>query len=58
MTGLPVGTFVVGGLHTVLWLPRAFQMRRELKQAEAEEEAALRAEEENEPPSPPSGRES
>ncbi len=58
MTGLLVGTFVVGGLHTVLWLPRAFQMRRELKQAEAEEEAALRAEEENEPPSPPSGRES
>ena len=44
MTGLLVGTFVVGGLHTVLWLPRAFQMRRELKQAEAEEEAALRAE--------------
>jgi hypothetical protein len=40
----------------VLWLPRAFQMRRELKQAEAEEEAALRAEEENRPPSPPSGK--
>ncbi len=41
MTGLLVGTFVVGGVHTMLWLPRAFQMRRELKQAEAEEEAAL-----------------
>ena len=38
------GTFVIGGVHTILWLPRAFQMRRELKQAEAEEEAALRAE--------------
>ena len=56
MTGLLVGTFLVGGIHTMLWLPRAFQMRRELKQAEAEEEAALRAEEENGPPSPPSGR--
>ena len=57
MTGLLVGTFVIGGLHTVLWLPRAFQMRRELKQAEAEEEAALRAEAENEPPNPPAGKE-
>ena len=56
MTGLLVGTFVIGGLHTVLWLPRAFQMRRELKLAEAQEEAALRAEEEEEPPSPPSGK--
>jgi Cytochrome c3/Doubled CXXCH motif (Paired_CXXCH_1) len=57
MTGLLVGTFVVGWVHTMLWLPRAFQMRRELKQAEAEEEAALRAEAEKEPPSPPSGKE-
>ncbi|HTO94158.1 MAG TPA: cytochrome c3 family protein, partial [Bacteroidota bacterium] len=29
MTGLLVGTFVVGGVHTLLWLPRALQMRRE-----------------------------
>jgi hypothetical protein len=57
MTGLLVGTFVIGGVHTVLWLPRAFQMRRELKQAEAEEEAAIRAEAEKEPPAPPSGKE-
>ncbi|MGO8986108.1 MAG: cytochrome c3 family protein [Terriglobales bacterium] len=35
MTGLLLGTFVVGGIHTLLWLPRAFQMRRELKAAEA-----------------------
>ncbi len=28
MTGLLIGTFVVGGLHTILWLPRAIQMRR------------------------------
>ena len=39
MTALLTGTFVVSGLHTLLWLPRAFQMRRELK---AEEEAAAR----------------
>ena len=38
MTGLLVGTFVVGGAHTLLWLPRAFQMRRELKEAEEAEE--------------------
>ncbi len=29
MTGLLIGTFVVGGLHTILWLPRALQMRRD-----------------------------
>jgi len=38
MTSLLVGTFVVGGVHTLLWLPRAVQMRRELKAAEAAEE--------------------
>ena len=34
MTTLLVGTFVVSGIHTLLWLPRAFQMRRELQAAE------------------------
>ncbi|MBI3109994.1 MAG: hypothetical protein HYZ01_00335 [Ignavibacteriales bacterium] len=29
MTGLLIGTFVLGGAHTLLWLPRALQMRRE-----------------------------
>jgi hypothetical protein len=38
MTGLLVGTFVVGGVHTLLWLPRALQMRRELRAAEEAEE--------------------
>ena len=38
MTALLVGTFVFGGLHTLLWLPRAFQMRRELRLAEANRE--------------------
>jgi len=28
MTGLLVGTFVMSGLHTLLWLPRSLQMRR------------------------------
>ena len=39
MTTLLVGTFAVGGLHTLLWIPRAIQMRRELgaaKEAAAE----------------------
>jgi len=33
MTALLLGTFVLGGVHTLLWLPRAFQMRRELRAA-------------------------
>jgi hypothetical protein len=41
MTGLLVGTFVVGGAHTLLWLPRALQMRKELKEAEAAEEREI-----------------
>lgn len=41
MTSLLVGTFVIGGVHTLLWLPRALQMRRELKQEEAKAEAEL-----------------
>ncbi len=40
MTALLLGTFVVGGLHTLLWMPRAFQMRRELREAEEKEHAA------------------
>jgi uncharacterized protein with PIN domain len=44
MTALLVGTFVVGGVHTLLWLPRAVEMRRNLR---AEEAAIERAEAEN-----------
>lgn len=29
MTSLLIVTFVLGGIHTLLWLPRALQMRRE-----------------------------
>jgi len=29
MTGLLVGTFVLGGVHTALWLPRALKTRRD-----------------------------
>jgi uncharacterized protein with PIN domain len=36
MTALLIGTFVVGGVHTLLWLPRAVEMRRQLR---AEEKA-------------------
>ncbi|MFI5252632.1 MAG: cytochrome c3 family protein [Bacteroidota bacterium] len=28
MTSLLVGTFIFGGIHTMLWLPRALQMKR------------------------------
>jgi hypothetical protein len=45
MTGLLVGTFVVSGAHTLLWLPRALKMRRELREAEEAEERALKEQE-------------
>jgi 5-methylcytosine-specific restriction endonuclease McrA len=44
MTTLLVGTFVISGVHTLLWLPRAFQMRSELRAAEAQESERLEAE--------------
>ena len=39
MTGLLVGTFTASGAHTLLWLPRAVQMRRENGRAHAAAEA-------------------
>jgi cytochrome b subunit of formate dehydrogenase len=35
MTGLLIGTFTIGGAHTLLWLPRAVQMRRDHVHVEA-----------------------
>jgi len=31
MTGLLVGTFFIAGVHTLLWLPRSLQYRKEMK---------------------------
>jgi len=31
MTGLLLSTFVIAGIHTLLWLPRSLQWKRELK---------------------------
>jgi hypothetical protein len=43
-----VGTFVISGVHTLLWLPRAFQMRRERSRAQQQEPGtAGKVEEEN-----------
>jgi cytochrome b subunit of formate dehydrogenase len=39
MTILLIGTFVVAGLHTLAWLPRSLQYRRELKRTHATESA-------------------
>ena len=39
MTALLVSTFVFGGIHTLLWLPKALEMRRELRAEEAREAA-------------------
>jgi hypothetical protein len=37
MTGLLIGTFALSGLHTILWLPRALQMRRQRNAARAQQ---------------------
>jgi hypothetical protein len=50
MTTLLLVTFVVGGLHTLLWLPRAFQMRRELRAAEEALETRAETSATKEPP--------
>ena len=39
MTSLLIGTFIFGGVHTLLWLPRAFQMRRQQRQKPLQPEA-------------------
>ncbi|MBI5709261.1 MAG: hypothetical protein HZC42_03025 [Candidatus Eisenbacteria bacterium] len=39
MTGLLVGTFTLAGLHTLAWLPRSLQYRRELEREHATESA-------------------
>jgi cytochrome b subunit of formate dehydrogenase len=38
MTGLVIGTFLISGLHTLLWLPRAWQMRKLHNKMEKEHE--------------------
>ncbi|MFA6234703.1 MAG: hypothetical protein WC824_11035 [Bacteroidota bacterium] len=43
MTSLLIFTFFIGGLHTVLWLPRALQWRKQLKQMEAAEHESKHA---------------
>jgi hypothetical protein len=45
MTSLLVSTFMIGGLHTLLWFPKAMQMRRELRAEEAREAAQSSADE-------------
>ncbi len=45
MTSLLLGTFFFSGIHTLLWLPRAFQMRRELRALEEKERRSSQGEE-------------
>jgi hypothetical protein len=65
MTSLLIVTFVGGGLHTLLWLPRAIEMRREIRRQEAAAAAASpgaglrpsdpKREDESPPSEPPTG---
>jgi len=58
MTGLLIVTFLVGGTHTILWLPRALRWRKELHrlEKEAEEDVEDIAWSDMVAPSPPSLR--
>jgi len=47
MTALLVTTFFFGGLHTLLWLPRALQMRRQMRNGSKNKQEAV---EEEQPP--------
>ena len=49
MVTLLVGTFTVGGIHTILWLPRALEMRRARAREEADADADTEEPEEPEP---------
>lgn len=42
MTFLLIGTFTVAGLHTLFWLPRAFQMRKKYKHSNSKDEFLIR----------------
>jgi hypothetical protein len=45
MTGLLVVTFVISGIHTLLWLPRALRMKRDRRrEAQEKEESSDQAE--------------
>jgi hypothetical protein len=41
MTSLLIITFLLGGTHTILWLPRALQWRKELHRLEREAEESV-----------------
>jgi hypothetical protein len=43
MTGLLIFTFVIGGVHTLLWLPRSLKWKRELRAAEKKREEDARS---------------
>ncbi len=42
MTGLLLSTFLISFLHTLLWLPRSFKFRKELKELHKKETSTLR----------------
>ena len=47
MTGLLVFTFVIAGVHTILWLPRSLQWRRQLKKKKSMEKDSKSNEDNN-----------
>jgi hypothetical protein len=52
MTSLLVVTFVGGGIHTLLWLPRALEMRRQIRAQEAAGAGSLAETAESAPSAP------
>jgi hypothetical protein len=49
MTALLVGTFVFSGLHTLMWLPRSIQYRRELRKRPLDEKGTDSSKSNHEP---------
>ena len=47
MTGLLVFTFLIAGIHTILWLPRSLQWRRQLKKNKSMEKDSKNNEDNN-----------
>ena len=47
MTGLLVGTFIIAGAHTLLWLPRSLEWRRKLKKMRQEDNDSSESVEDN-----------
>jgi hypothetical protein len=57
MTGLLIFTFILSGVHTLLWLPRALKMKRDMRKIRLRAEKAASTDKKNEKEEETSGEE-